>query len=138
MADLAEAAYIDLLERPINCLLITVTPTGKPHASVMWRMYEKPYIWMSTLAGTVKIRNIRHNPYVIVLTFDPQIPYRYLQINGVVEHVFPDTDHADLDRLTQFYLGKPFSLDMLPMTVDMPHEYVTIQILVQKIVIYAE
>jgi hypothetical protein len=103
-------------------------------------MYEKPYIWMSTLAGTVKIRNIRRNPNVIVMTIDPEIPYRYLQIHGVVEGIFPDLDHVDLDRLTQFYLGKSVSAEMLPMLpipIQMPREYVTIKILMQNIV-YSE
>jgi len=97
----------DLIKQPIVSTLATLTPNGKPHTTAIWRYYDGSHILFITSRGLQKEKNIQANPYVSIMILDPQNPYRYLEIRGVVDQITEDGAMKQLDRMTQYYTGKP-------------------------------
>lgn len=100
-------SHKDLLEKPIVVTLATVSAEGKPYANPVWRIYDGQHILVSVDYSSHKHRNVQANPNVSMVAIDPENPYRYLQIDGVVEELDEAGALAVLDRLTMFYMGKP-------------------------------
>jgi PPOX class probable F420-dependent enzyme len=100
-------SYKDLLENPIVVILTTVSPEGKPHAVAVWRRWDGEYILTTSDPDTRKHKNILANPNVSVLALDPQNPYRFLEIGGIVETITHDGALEELNRHSLAYMGKP-------------------------------
>jgi PPOX class probable F420-dependent enzyme len=95
-----------LLEKPIVVSITTVDETHKPHSVPIWRKFDGEYILMSSDRISRKVRHVRANPNVVVLTIDPNDPYRYLEVSGTAEIV--ETGALELlDELTRLYTDKP-------------------------------
>ena len=99
-------SHKDLLEKPVAVTLCTVSSDCKPYASVVWRDFDGQHIRIVTSKDTRKFKNVQANPYVTVLALDPQNPYRYLEIAGVVEFVKDEGVMPVLDKLTMDCMGK--------------------------------
>jgi len=54
-----------------------------------------------------KEKNIQANPDVSVMVLDPQNPYRYLEVRGVVGEIVEEGAIEQLDQIAHFYTGKP-------------------------------
>lgn len=108
MAVIVPNSHLDLLTQPIFVSAVTIIPDGTPQASIVWRIWEEPYILVSSPRHTQKTRNVTREPRITFLMVDPQNPYRYLEIGGVVTAVLPDPDYDFLERITQFYQKRPF------------------------------
>ncbi|MCA0458372.1 MAG: pyridoxamine 5'-phosphate oxidase family protein [Chloroflexi bacterium] len=100
-------SHKDLLEKPIVVSLTTVSAEGKPYAVGIWRRWDGEYIRITSDPDNRKHRNILANPHVSVMAIDPQNPYRYLEIGGVVESIVTEGALEELNRHTQNYMGKP-------------------------------
>src|SRR5689334_1274471 len=101
-------SHLDLLTRPLHVSFITLMPDGSPQASIVWRLWDAPYILVSSPQHSQKTRNVKRDPRITMLMVDPQNSYRYLEIRGIVEEVCDDPVYAFLDRIAQFYLNKPY------------------------------
>jgi PPOX class probable F420-dependent enzyme len=101
-------SHQDLLTLPLHVSYITLMPDGAPQASIVWRLWEAPYILVSSPKTSQKTRNVTRDPRITFLMVDPHNAYRYLEIRGLVEQVEDDPDYAFIDRITQFYLQKPY------------------------------
>jgi len=97
--------YEDLMEEPIVGILGSTMPNGNPHQAVVWRLWEPPYILVSTHAASQKFKNIQQNPAISLIMVDPRNDTRNLIVRGEVEKTEPDTDHAVLDRISLYYRG---------------------------------
>ncbi len=97
----------DLAEQPIVSILATSLPNGQPHTTAIWRYYDGAHVLFITSRGLQKEKNMQAHPYVSIMTLDLQNPARYLEIRGVVEEITEEGAVAQLDRMTQFYTGKP-------------------------------
>jgi len=104
---LIPASHLDLLERPIVVALATVMPDGQPQVNCIWCLYDGTYIRIFTLRGFQKEKNMRKQPKVTMLAVDPQNPYRYLEIRGVVEEMTSEGAEELADKLTQRYYNQP-------------------------------
>src|SRR5512133_3298932 len=72
--DQIPASHRDLAECPPVAALTTVTPQGYPQASVVWCDFDGQCLRVNTMRGFAKERNMRHNPRVTLLCYDPR-PY---------------------------------------------------------------
>ena len=99
-------SHKDLLEKPIVVVLTTVSAEGKPHAVGIWRRWDGEFIRITSDPDNRKHRNIQANPNVSVMALDPQNPYRFLEIGGVVESIETEGALDELNRHTQLYMGK--------------------------------
>jgi PPOX class probable F420-dependent enzyme len=101
------ASHLDLLGQPLFAHFATVASDGSPRVNPMW------FLWDAE-AGVVKLTHTRnrHNfrylqqePRVALSIVDPNDPYHYLQVRGVIERVEDDPTGAFYQRLQQRYRG---------------------------------
>jgi PPOX class probable F420-dependent enzyme len=101
------ASHCDLVECPAVAALTTVMADGYPHTSVVWCDFDGQCIRVNTMRGFVKDRNMRRDPRVTVLSFDPHEPLRYLEVRGLVVGITESGAREHLDRLASKYAGRP-------------------------------
>jgi PPOX class probable F420-dependent enzyme len=127
------ASHMDLLTQPLFVFVTTLMPDGTPQASVVWRLWESPYILVSSPRLTQKTRNVMRDPRLTLLMVDPQNPYRFMEIRGLVTEVHPDPDYAFLERITQFYIQKPYYGGAEPIENKGKEDHMVFQIAPQKV-----
>ena len=105
--DRIPASHLDLAECPPVAALSTVAADGSPQTSVVWCDYDGEHVRINTMRGFAKERNMRGNPRVTLLCYDPVRPLRYLEIRGLVVTMTEDGAPAHLDALASKYAGRP-------------------------------
>jgi PPOX class probable F420-dependent enzyme len=82
--------YEDLLERPLYGHLATIRPDGTAQVNPMWFDWDGELLRFTHTTKRQKYRNIEANPRVAMSVIDPDNPYRFLEVRGVVEEIVPD------------------------------------------------
>jgi PPOX class probable F420-dependent enzyme len=85
------ASHCDLVECPPVAAMTTVMPDGTPQTSAVWCDFDGAFVRVNTMRGFQKEKNLRRNPRVTLLCYDPKRPYRYLEVRGTVEEM---TEHG--------------------------------------------
>ena len=98
-------AFLDLAECPPVAALTTVMPDGSPQTSVVWCDFDGTFIRVNTMRGFRKEKNMRANPRVTLLCFDPRRPLRSLEIRGTVAEMTEEGALEHLDGLSLRYTG---------------------------------
>jgi PPOX class probable F420-dependent enzyme len=106
MAEIPEGIR-DLVERPLYASLGTTRPDGSPQVNPMWFVWDGEFLWFTHTNRRQKFKNLEHEPRVSISIFDPDQPYRYTEIRGVVDHIDPDPEAKLYQRLSERYQGKP-------------------------------
>jgi PPOX class probable F420-dependent enzyme len=101
------ASHRGLVECPVVAALTTVSADGYPHTSVVWCDFDGECIRVNTMRGFVKDRNMRRNPRVTLLCYDPHEPLRYLEVRGRVIDITESGAGEHLDGLASKYTGRP-------------------------------
>ena len=111
------ASHLDLVECPPAAALTTVMPDGYPQTSVVWCDFDGTHVRVNTMRGFRKEQNMRLDPRVTLLCYDPRQPLRYLEIRGTVDEMTEDGAAQHLDALASKYIGKPVRYfgDVIPM-----------------------
>jgi PPOX class probable F420-dependent enzyme len=114
--DQIPASHRDLAQYPPVAALTTVTPGGYPQTSVVWCDFDGQCIRVNTMRGFAKERNMRRNPRVTLLCYDPHRPLRYLEVRGMVAEMTQAGAAEHLDALASKYAGRPvrFFGDAIP------------------------
>jgi len=97
--------FADLAECPPVAALTTVMPDGSPQTSVVWCDFDGTYVRVNTMRGFRKEKNMRANPLVTLLCYDPRRPLRSLEIRGRVVEMTEDGAMEHLDGLSVKYTG---------------------------------
>jgi PPOX class probable F420-dependent enzyme len=100
-------SHADLVECPRVAALTTIMPNGSPQTSVVWCDFDGEFVRVNTMRGFQKERNMRRNPKVTLLCYDPREQLRYLEIRGLVVELTQDGAGTHLDALASKYAGKP-------------------------------
>lgn len=97
----------DLLDRPLFAHLATVRPDGGPQVNPMWFAWdaEREVVLMTHTKERHNYRYVQREPRVALSIADPDRPYRYLQVRGVVESVEDDPTGSMYAQLEQRYRG---------------------------------
>ena len=101
------ASFRDLVECPPVAALTTVTREGYPQTSVVWCDSDGESIRVNTMRGFAKERNMRRDPRVTLLCYDPRQPLRYLEIRGTVVEMTEEGAAEHLDDIASKYAGRP-------------------------------
>ena len=99
-------SHLDLVECPPVAVLSTVPPSGYPQTSVVWCDFDGECVRISTMRGFAKERNMRQNPRVTLLCYDPRQPGRYLEIRGEVIEMTEEGAGRHLDEMASKYAGQ--------------------------------
>jgi PPOX class probable F420-dependent enzyme len=105
--DEVPASHRDLVECPPVAALTTVMPDGYPQTSVVWCDFDGECVRVSTMRGFAKERNMRRDPRVTLLCYDPARPLRYLEVRGSVIEMTEEGAAEHLDALASKYAGRP-------------------------------
>lgn len=128
-----------LLDGGACVALTTVMPDGQPQVTPVWCNREGDYVLLNTMRGFRKERNMRANPRVTLLAYDPGHPLHHLEIRGTVVDMTEEGALEHLDHLTQVYLHKPearFFGDSVP--ANLQAVYVPVKVKVAPTHIRAE
>ncbi|NDJ85398.1 MAG: TIGR03618 family F420-dependent PPOX class oxidoreductase [Chloroflexi bacterium] len=100
-------SHLDLIDGAYTAILTTVMPDGQPQTTPIWCNREGDHILINTMQGFRKEKNMRANPRVTVLIYDPQQPTRNIEIRGRVTKMQVENALTHLDELTRLYLDNP-------------------------------
>ena len=109
-------SHRDLAQCPPVAALSTVMPDGYPQTSVVWCDFDGQCVRVNTMRGFAKERNMRRDPRVTLLCYDPRQPLRYLEVRGMVAEMTEAGTAGHLDALASKYAGRPvrFFGDVIP------------------------
>jgi PPOX class probable F420-dependent enzyme len=105
--DRIPASHRDLVDCPPVAALTTLGADGSPQTSVVWCDVDGDLVRVNTMRGFAKERNMRRDPRVTLLCYDPRRPLRYLEIRGRVVQMTEDGAAAHLDAIASRYAGRP-------------------------------
>ena len=94
-------SHADLLEQPLFCHLATIRPNGSPQSSVMWFSWDGSRLRMTHTKTRQKFANLEKEPRVALSIVDPEDPYRFIEIRGVVESIEADDETASFYKSLQ-------------------------------------
>jgi PPOX class probable F420-dependent enzyme len=101
------ADFRDLAECPPVAALTTLLADGSPVTSVVWCDTDGDDVRVNTMLGFLKERNMRRDPRVTLLCYDPREPLRSLEIRGAVVEMTESGALEHLDRLASKYARRP-------------------------------
>ena len=115
MSNHIPAEFLDLVNGPRVAALTTVMPDGQPQTTVVWCDFDGTYVRVSTIRGFRKEKNMRLNPRVTLLCFDPCQPLRSLEIRATVVEMTEEGALEHLDGMSELYIGrKPYYGECVP------------------------
>ncbi len=88
-------------------MVTTLNPDGGPQSSVVWAKRDGDDVVFSTVRGRRKTRNMERDPRITICAFDPDNPYRYFEIRGVVT-LSETGGRALIDELSNKYTGSDY------------------------------
>jgi PPOX class probable F420-dependent enzyme len=99
-------SHRDLVDDGYCVALTTVMPDGQPQITPVWCNREGDYVLINTMHGFRKEKNMRCNPKVTLLAYDPKHPLRNIEIRGTVVEMTEEGALEHLNHLTQLYMHK--------------------------------
>jgi len=105
MKDLIPDSHKDLFAKKAFGNLATLMPDGTPQVTPVWVDYGNGYVLVNSAKGRQKDRNMRKRPKVALSILDPDDPYRYLAVRGVVVETSERGADQHIDKLAKKYLG---------------------------------
>ena len=100
------ASHRDLVECPPAAALTTVMRDGSPQTAGVWCDFDGECVRVNTMRGFAKERNMRRDPRVTLLCYDPRQPLRYLEVRGTVADMTESGASQHLDGLASKYAGR--------------------------------
>ncbi|MFX5602669.1 PPOX class F420-dependent oxidoreductase, partial [Acinetobacter baumannii] len=91
----------DLLENPNYGALGTVRPDGTVQVNPMWFEFDGEHVLFTHTTTRQKYRNLQATPSMSFMVFDPDQPYRYIEVRGRLVDEVPDPEGAFYVRLGQ-------------------------------------
>ncbi len=99
-------SHRDLVDRPPVAALSTIGADGYPQTSVVWCDFDGGIVRVNTMRGFAKERNMRRDPRVTLLCFDPRQPRRSLEVRGRVISMTEEGAAEHLDAIASAYAGR--------------------------------
>jgi PPOX class probable F420-dependent enzyme len=106
-------SHRDLLDGPPVAALTTLMPDGSLQTTPVWSEFDGVHVLVNTMRGFLKERNMRRNPRVTLLCYDPARPLRSLEVRGRVVEMTEEGAAEQLDRLGVRYTGRRFFSDLV-------------------------
>jgi len=98
-------AYEDLLMSKALAHVATVGPQGEPQNNPVWFDWDGEHVKYSQTKTRQKYKNVTREPRLALSIVDPENPYRYLEVRGVVDRIEEDPDLDFINSMSEKYLG---------------------------------
>ncbi len=132
-------SHQDLMDAPFCAALTTIMPDGHPQTTPVWYNRDGDCILINTMQGFRKEKNMRLNPKVTLLIYDPANPLHNIEIRGLVVEMTEVGAVEHLNALTAWYLKKPnaqFFGDSV--SAELHETYHPVKITIQPVRVRAE
>lgn len=100
-------SHLDLFRKKSFGHFATVMPDGSPQVTPVWVDYDGEYVLVNTATGRQKTRNVERYARVAIDILDPDNPYRWLQVRGIVADMTTEGANDHIDSLSLRYKGQP-------------------------------
>ncbi|GAB3237817.1 PPOX class F420-dependent oxidoreductase [Kineococcus gypseus] len=98
-----------LLAQPNPAVMATVHPDGHPVSVATWYLLQEDgRVLLNLDAGRARLRHLRADPRVSLTALARDDWYTHVSVQGRVVEFRDDTDLADIDLLSQHYLGQAY------------------------------
>ena len=95
-----------LIEEKNLVFLATLMKDGSPHNVSTWVDIKDGTIFINTVSGSTKHKNISRDPRVALAITDQNNPFHTVSIRGkVIEQIVGDESDKHIDKLAKKYLG---------------------------------
>ncbi len=105
-----------LLEKPNPAVVATLRSDGHPVTVATWYLLDGDRILLNMDDTRVRLGHLRRDPRVSLTVLDEDSWYTHVSLVGRVTELYDDEDHADIDRLSIHYGGKPYPNHESPRT----------------------
>ncbi|MGH8287869.1 MAG: PPOX class F420-dependent oxidoreductase [Steroidobacteraceae bacterium] len=99
-------SHLDLFRKKAFANLATLMPNGSPQVTPVWVDYDGRYVLINTAEGRQKDKNLQRDGRLAMSIFDPENPYRYLEVRGRVAERTREGADQHIDAMARKYLGK--------------------------------
>jgi PPOX class probable F420-dependent enzyme len=121
--------FADLLYQPNIASLATTMTDGSPQVTPVWFSCDGTYLYVNSVVGYLKDRNMRARPQVALLIVDPTNNNRYISMRGlVIAYSDATVGRLHLDQLAQRYMGIPTYPDDQPGDVHVRYTITPVRI----------
>ncbi|MFD5731298.1 PPOX class F420-dependent oxidoreductase [Streptomyces sp. ISID311] len=101
-------AAVAVLAKVNPAVITTLRSDGQPVSTATWYLWDHGRVLVNMDEGRKRLAHIRRDPRVSLTVLDEGNWYTHLSLIGRVADITADEDLADIDRLAQRYLGKPY------------------------------
>jgi PPOX class probable F420-dependent enzyme len=132
-------SHQELIDGNYNAALTTIMPDGQPQTTPVWCNREGDHLLINTMRGFRKEKNMRANPRVTLLAYDPKNPLHNVEIRGVVVEMTEVGALEHLNQLTSKYMRKAnarFFGDSVP--ADLETQFTPIKVVIAPTRVRAE
>ena len=98
-------SHRDLLAGPVNTVLSTVMPDGRPQTTPVWCNLDGDVVLINTMKQFRKYKNMLLNPKVTLVAYRLEEPIRNIEVRGLVVEMTEQGALAHLNELTELYGG---------------------------------
>jgi PPOX class probable F420-dependent enzyme len=101
---------LDLLAKPNPAVMATLATDGRPVTVATWYLLESDGTILLGLDSTrARLNHLRRDPRVSLTALAEGAWYTHVSVQGRVVSIVDDEGLRDIDRLSQHYLGQPYS-----------------------------
>jgi PPOX class probable F420-dependent enzyme len=103
------ADYDELLRQRNPAVIATLDRDGRPNTLATWYLWEDGRLLVTIGAAQARLENVRRDPRVAFTILAEDDWFRHLSVRGRVVSLQEETGLADMDRLSQRYVGAPYA-----------------------------
>ncbi|MFF3512021.1 PPOX class F420-dependent oxidoreductase [Streptomyces sp. NPDC002573] len=102
------AEAVELLRRANPSVIATLRSDGAPVSTPTWYLWDDGRVLVNMDEGRVRLRHLRRDPRATLTVLDGSDWYTHVTLVGRVTEMYDDEGLADIDRVSQHYIGKPY------------------------------
>ncbi|MCM2423752.1 PPOX class F420-dependent oxidoreductase [Streptomyces sp. RKAG293] len=99
---------VAMLTKANAAVVTTLRSDGQPVSTATWYLWDDGRVLVNMDEGRKRLEHVRNDPRVTLTVLDESNWYTHISIIGRVVELREDEGLADIDRLAQQYLGKPY------------------------------
>ncbi|WP_030982814.1 PPOX class F420-dependent oxidoreductase [Streptomyces sp. NRRL S-1813] len=99
---------VAMLRKANPAVITTLRSDGQPVSTATWYLWDNGRVLVNMDEGRKRLEHLRNDPRVSLTVLDESNWYTHLSLIGHVAEIRDDEELADIDRLAQHYIGKPY------------------------------
>lgn len=95
-----------LVQKKVFAGLGTVMPDGSPQVTPVWIDFDGEFLLVNTAEGRQKDKNLQREPRVSLMLIDPDNPYHYVEVRGIVIERTKNGAEEHIDKMAKKYINQ--------------------------------